>query len=96
MRILLCCLLALNLSVACSKKAVKTNGQIPADPNAKTYHYLGLGDSYTIGEAVSPSESFPHQLSSLLSKPGVAVETQIIARPAGQQTNLYQLLRRNT
>ena len=28
----------------------------------KTYSYLALGDSYTIGEGVAIKESFPHQV----------------------------------
>jgi lysophospholipase L1-like esterase len=43
--------------------------------------YLALGDSYTIGEAVSASESFPYQLKDALVKQGHPVESiQIIAQ----------------
>ena len=43
--------------------------------------YLALGDSYTIGEAVSASESFPYQLKEALVKLGHPVESiQIIAQ----------------
>ena len=43
--------------------------------------YLALGDSYTIGEAVSASESFPYQLKDTLVKQGHPVESiQIIAQ----------------
>jgi lysophospholipase L1-like esterase len=43
--------------------------------------YLALGDSYTIGEAVSASESFPYQLKDALVKQGHLVERlQIIAQ----------------
>ncbi len=34
----------------------------------KTYSYLALGDSYTIGEQVSLSKSFPYQTVQLLRK----------------------------
>ncbi len=41
---------------------------------------LALGDSYTIGESVSPLERWPVQLSALLRAQGLAVdEPQIIA-----------------
>lgn len=41
---------------------------------------LALGDSYTIGESVSPQERWPVQLSALLRAEGLAVdEPQIIA-----------------
>jgi lysophospholipase L1-like esterase len=36
----------------------------------KTYTYLALGDSYTIGEGVSLDESFPYQLVQSLRKTG--------------------------
>ncbi|MDF3078904.1 MAG: hydrolase family protein [Sphingobacteriaceae bacterium] len=78
MKMLLCCLLALSLSFGCSKKAVQSGSG-----NA---NYLALGDSYTIGEAVNPAESFPFQLASFLSKQGIAVEPKIIAR-TGWTTN---------
>ncbi len=43
--------------------------------------YLALGDSYTIGEAVSAAESFPYQLKEALVKQGHPVESiQIIAQ----------------
>ena len=43
--------------------------------------YLALGDSYTIGEAVSAAESFPYQLKDTLVKQGHSVESiQIIAQ----------------
>jgi lysophospholipase L1-like esterase len=43
--------------------------------------YLALGDSYTIGEAVSAAESFPYQLKDALVKQGHPVESiQIIAQ----------------
>lgn len=43
--------------------------------------YLALGDSYTIGEAVTQADSFPYQLQAALSAKGIAVaEPQIIAK----------------
>jgi lysophospholipase L1-like esterase len=43
--------------------------------------YLALGDSYTIGEAVLPTENFPAQLTALLRGQGLYMdEPQIIAR----------------
>ncbi len=42
--------------------------------------YLALGDSYTIGESVSPAERWPVLLTALLRKEGLALdEPQIIA-----------------
>jgi lysophospholipase L1-like esterase len=42
--------------------------------------FLALGDSYTIGESVSPAERWPVQLAALLRREGVTLdEPQIIA-----------------
>lgn len=47
----------------------------------KPFSYLALGDSYTIGEAVVPADSFPYQLQAALSTKGIPVaEPQIIAK----------------
>jgi len=46
-----------------------------------TYTFLALGDSYTIGEQVLLSESFPYQALQLLRKAGVEVcAPEIIAK----------------
>lgn len=59
-------LMLLNLSVMAQKK---------------TMNYLALGDSYTIGEAVTEEENFPNQLVQMFRKKGVDVAApQIIAK----------------
>ena len=45
----------------------------------ESLRYLALGDSYTIGEGVSPSERWPVQLAALLRRQGITVG-EIIAR----------------
>lgn len=48
---------------------------------AQQISYLALGDSYTIGEAVEQSASFPHQLVALLKEKGLEVsEPKVIAK----------------
>jgi len=43
--------------------------------------FLALGDSYTIGEGVTPAERWPVQLAALLRAKGVALdEPEIVAR----------------
>jgi lysophospholipase L1-like esterase len=43
--------------------------------------FLALGDSYTIGESVDPTERFPVQLAAMLRERGVEIsEPQIIAK----------------
>jgi lysophospholipase L1-like esterase len=48
--------------------------------------YLALGDSYTIGEAVSTDESFPYQLKEALVKQGHSVESLKIIAQTGWTT----------
>ena len=43
--------------------------------------FLALGDSYTIGESVDPTERFPVQLAAMLRQRGIEIsEPQIIAK----------------
>ena len=49
--------------------------------------YLALGDSYTIGERVLPSERFPVQLADSLSKSGVAINDPRIIAKTGWTTD---------
>lgn len=51
------------------------------DPIAKKYHYLALGDSYTIGEMVAPPDNFPSQVvSRMKSDTNDMQAARIIAR----------------
>ncbi|MGM0551545.1 MAG: SGNH/GDSL hydrolase family protein [Bacteroidota bacterium] len=63
--------IALLLAWSCNNEPMKEK---------KTYTYLALGDSYTIGESVLEKERFPVQLVDSLEKYGLKVpEPQIIA-----------------
>ena len=47
----------------------------------KTYSYLALGDSYSIGESVPANENFPNQTVQLLRKAGFDFQlTEIVAK----------------
>jgi hypothetical protein len=49
--------------------------------NSKAYHMLSIGDSYTIGEGMSPEERFPNQTISILKASGIYFdEPKIIAK----------------
>lgn len=52
--------------------------------------YLALGDSYTIGEAVPASESFPFQLKEALVKLGHPIESPTIIAKTGWTTDELQ------
>jgi len=55
-----------------------TGQYAPANPGIRV---LALGDSYTIGEGVPQSQSWPYQLTSSLEAEGLAVaEVNVIAR----------------
>jgi lysophospholipase L1-like esterase len=53
----------------------------------KTYSYLALGDSYTIGESLPLEENFPHQTVALLRKKGRQVENPTIVAKTGWTTD---------
>lgn len=64
----------------------------PADETGKP-HYLALGDSYTIGQSVSPDERWPVILADELKKAGKPVATpEIIARTGWTTRNLLDAL----
>ncbi len=81
MRIRMLCWACLFISlIACTtEKDVLVS--TPEPPVAKQYSYLALGDSYTIGESVDPSERYPVQLADSLAKADLSVESvDIVAR----------------
>lgn len=58
----------------------KTMPNTPA-PSTHAIRYLALGDSYTIGESVDPSERWPMQLAAKLREQKIGIgDPQIIAR----------------
>ncbi len=60
----------------------------PTAPN--TLRYLALGDSYTIGESVDPSQRWPVQLSQRIEQHGRPVDLTIIARTGWTTNELWQ------
>lgn len=80
-----CCLLML---LSCG-----ASGKVPAKKNEK--QYLALGDSYTIGEGVAASETYPQQLTDALSRQGAAyADPQIIARTGWTTGDLLRAIRK--
>lgn len=55
-----------------------------------TYSYLALGDSYTIGESVDLTKSFPYQLVQLLRKKGCNFYAPEIIAKTGWTTDELQ------
>lgn len=54
------------------------------------FHYLALGDSYTIGESVPMKDRWPNQLASLLETEGMQAEVNLIARTGWTVDELWQ------
>lgn len=53
----------------------------------KTWSYLALGDSYTIGESVPAYENFPYQTVQLLRNSGMLVQAPEIVAKTGWTTD---------
>ena len=61
--------------------------------NLKTYSYLALGDSYTIGESVSLKEAFPNQLAlSMRTDSSTTGNPTIIAKTGWTTNDLIQAI----
>ena len=80
------------LLLACNKKTEQAIIDMPQDGTALTY--LALGDSYTIGEAVSQQESFPFQLVTQLKTSNISVaKPKVIARTGWTTDELQTAIR---
>ena len=93
MRALQIILLTLSTLSGCIKRS---NTIVPVNETAITGNtktmtdsltYLALGDSYTIGEAVSLDQSFPHQLSNALTANSYSTATPTIIAVTGWTTD---------
>lgn len=98
-------------SIACSKEElneetttqdeviVDENDSLPdtQTPNNKTYKYLALGDSYTIGQSVAVENRFPNQLKKQLLSDSILVDSvRFIATTGWTTSNLIQALNNTT
>ena len=78
---------------ACTKKVsvtpVANNTDIVVKPTSSsdTLSYLALGDSYTIGEGVTTSASYPYQLYSALNAQSIIVSHPIVVAKPGWTTD---------
>lgn len=94
MRVLLSAILVSFLTSACTKgenmSEIYPNNPIPTSAPTTVKTYLALGDSYTIGESVKQSESFPFQLKSMLQNEGVNVNNPKIIATTGWTTSELQ------
>jgi len=87
--------LSLCLLLACKKNTAQSNMiTIPEVPST-SLSYLALGDSYTIGEAVSQRESFPFQLVSQLKNTGLdfSASPKVIAKTGWTTSELQAAIK---
>lgn len=98
MKIICSIILTIAALAGCAKKKVETMPTTPKDTTAAivadTMSYLALGDSYTIGEAVANTESYPHQLVRLVNREGLAFAypPKIIATTGWTTDNLIDAI----
>ena len=96
--LLLVMYLPLLFIASCSTESVvmeTTPQTIPSSqPNGKSYSYLALGDSYTIGQSVCESCRFPEQLKTSLGNinPANSYPLTIIAQTGWTTTNLLSAI----
>lgn len=88
MKTLLLSLLSLITLVGCSQQPMAFSTPSPTDTTQLKgpYQYLALGDSYTIGQSVNQSESFPYQLKTQLYQRGYKVTDPTIIATTGWTT----------
>jgi lysophospholipase L1-like esterase len=69
------------------------NKPVSGETELPAFHYLALGDSYTIGESVSAEDSWPDQLAKLLESENIKTEVTIVARTGWTTSELWQGIR---
>jgi lysophospholipase L1-like esterase len=86
--------LSLCLLLTC-KKPIEQSMESKLTRNSQMLTYLALGDSYTIGEAVSQKDCFPFQLVSQLNSLGMKFSTppKIIAKTGWTTSELQYAIK---
>ena len=79
----------LSLSGCAGKQTLQTYEPNPINPKTvkHNYSYLALGDSYTIGEAVTTYGAFPYQLAAALQNDTTTLQTPKIVARTGWTTD---------
>lgn len=85
MKLLCSIILSIAVISGCPKKSAYV-GSMTKNITDTVKTYLALGDSYTIGEAVSQAESFPFQLRAALNKANFHIDAPTIIATTGWAT----------
>ena len=87
--ITICCVA---LMACIREKPIAANNTTPT-PTSSQKTWLALGDSYTIGQSVNPSERFPTQTANILKFGGINIGTpDYIATTGWTTTNLFNAI----
>jgi len=93
-------ILLIFLTLACSETDVPSRQKVDSEINLENiadYHYLALGDSYTVGESVTYENSFPVQLEQVIETDiDATVDTEIIAVTGWRTDDLLDGLNNGT
>src|SRR5260221_5598221 len=68
-------------------KSLNDDMPVANDTIQKKFYYLGLGDSYTIGQSVAAAENFPNQVVALLKKDSIDIQPARIIAKTGWTTD---------
>jgi len=82
--------LSLFVLLGCTKKMEEAIIITPKTTEQPVLTYLALGDSYTIGESVTASESFPYQFAAQLKLQGINVANPKVIAKTGWTTDELQ------
>ena len=80
--------IAITALAGCTKQAAftATQNNMTTPTKQGAYNYLALGDSYTIGQSVPQSDSYPYQLEDSLNIAGFATNIPTIIATTGWTT----------
>jgi len=85
-------LILFSAAIVLSCSADSTN-DVDEDSNSQDYTYVALGDSYTIGEGIDKSQSWPEQLVKKLEESGLDFnDPKIIAKTGWTTKNLLSAM----
>jgi lysophospholipase L1-like esterase len=89
MKLLYSIILTITALSGCVKKSVETTPNVTMNKpvTSDSLNYLALGDSYTIGEAVTQNDSYPYQLAGLLKTDSLPVSKPTIIATTGWTTD---------